>query len=328
MVKEMDSRFADRMGELGEISSELLNARWTTVVLIAGSAGSHEKARLALLACREVLDRSTDAWFWKPFRESEPTFRVDDAIELHSRLADACARHLIDEGDQLMAMLVQLAVLSGRTPVVPDLLIAAKGASEEASVAVPEYVEPRPVWAKSDQTALTAEGGTDLATLSAILDRVQVNSHNAILGLGEQLAAILEWGSDAERRFGIEQKMVQWLLAGARADGTPWTGLPVGAIAVDAAAELAEYIRGAPQQRHEAILAQVLSVAGVEDEDIDFVTNEVVSSFNRADDLALTDLTPITSALADTTPLGNGSPYKVANRLLWEIAATNVWNTE
>src|ERR1700723_1553032 len=116
----MDPKFTDRMAEVGDFTSEVLTSRWDTVVSIATGAGPHERARLVLLSCREPLDRAGDEWFWKPFWEADNTFRVDDAIETHSRLAEAASPHLTSTGDQLTPMMVKLALLSGRAPVSPD----------------------------------------------------------------------------------------------------------------------------------------------------------------------------------------------------------------
>ena len=124
----MDDRFADWMAELGEISSEMLASRWATIVEVADAAGAHEKARLVLLTCRDVLDREADEWFWKPFRAKDDTFRLVDAVETHARLAEAATSYLIRAGDPLTPMLVQLALLSGRSPIHVDLIAESEAA--------------------------------------------------------------------------------------------------------------------------------------------------------------------------------------------------------
>ena len=264
-VTGMDPKFADRMAELGEISAEALTARWNAVLSIASAAGPHAKARLVLLACRDKLDRDADEWFWMPFRSGEETFRVDDAVETHARLAEAAARRIISEGDELTPMLVRLAVLSGRTPVNSDLTTDAVSALKETLTGVPTIAPPRPYWTTANQAELKVEGGPSLATLAGAVDRVALNSQAGILELGKQVLALAEWAAHADRRSGAEQTMIQWLLGGVRADGTAWADLPPFVVSVDAAAELSAYLTGPPQPRHEAIVAQVLAVSGVPD---------------------------------------------------------------
>ena len=327
-VTAMDPKFPDRMAELGDVSSETLNARWNAVVSITSAAVPHVKGRLVLLACREHLDRDADEWFLKPFREAEDNFRVDDAAELHSRLAEAAARHLISQGDELTPMLVRLAVLSGRTLVSGDLAEDAASALHETLTEVLEFVPSRAFWTKANQDEIKVEGGANPVILSNSVDRVAVNSQNGIAELGKQVAALTEWAAEAERRFGAEQQMIQWLLGGVRDDGTAWTKLSPSAIAVDAAVELSAYVFGPPQPRHEAILAQVLSVSGVDEKHIKPKADDIEARFNAIDDKALAELAPITHALATGGEPARQSPYDIARRVLWETSTTKIWAAE
>lgn len=322
----MDDKFADRMAELGDISSGMLTSRWEVVVGIANVASAHQKARLVLMACRDVLDRDADEWFWRPFRDQDDTFRVDDAVETHARLAEAVTGRLIGLGDDLTPMLVQLAVLAGHSPVHDELIAKSEAALEESSAEIPEFEPPKSYWSKANQDELRADGGVDQATLSTTVDRVATACQSAIAGLSKQVTALTEWATGAEQRFNDEQQMVQWLLGGVRADGKPWSGLSPATIAIDAARELSRYVLGAPQPRHEAILAQVLSVSGVADAAVDPQSDDRISQFEARTDAALAALTPITSALGAGTPTDKESTYQLARRVLWEVTTVSVWD--
>ena len=127
-----------------------------------------------------------------------------------------------------------------------------------------------------------------------------------------------------DRRFSNEQRLIHWLLNGTRQDGTPWTSLSAGAVAVDAAAELAKFVLGPPQPRHEASLAQVLLVAGASDSPITAAASNIATQFEAPTDLALAELTPIAAALAHSTALPELKPSEIALRLLWEITTLDL----
>ena len=111
-------------------------------------------------------------------------------------------------------------------------------------------------------------------------------------------------------------------------DGKPWSSLPPATLVVEAAWELSRYVLGAPQPRHEAILAQVLTVSGVEDEEVDPAMADHTSQFEAIRDSALAALTPITSSLGAGTPTEKESAYQLARRALWEITAAGRWDAE
>jgi hypothetical protein len=322
----MDPRFADRMNELSEISPELLAQRWAAVVQIVAAAGPHEKARLVLLACRDVLDRDSDRWFWEPFRTFEMTFPVENGVELHSRLADACARELIAKGSHLTAMLVVLARNCGRTPVSADLIGASIERLHEAPVTVQSFSAPPLFWTKQLQDAFKAAEGVDQAAIVATVDGIATNSQAAVTALINQVKALTTWATHVDRGFRAEQRLVQWLLAGARKDGVAWSTLSPGAIAIDATAELAELVSGAPQARHEAMLSQVLAVSDVGTQEISATVLDALTKFELPDDGALAALSPIIHLVASGKGLPKQSPYELARRVLWEIKAIDGWN--
>ncbi|MGZ4314206.1 MAG: hypothetical protein ACXVRS_00085 [Gaiellaceae bacterium] len=322
----MDDRFADRMNELSEINAELLAQRWEAVEAVAAAAGRHEQAKLVLLSCRAVLDRDGDAWFWEPFREREPTFPVDNGVELHSRLAEACARNIIEGGGYLVAMLVKLAVISGLQPVSDDLDVAASEQLEELSVTVPSSPLPKAAWTSALQTEFTAEEPMDSVKLALGVSSLGTGAQAALAALSKQVGALTTWAKSAEERFGAEQRLVEWLIGGVRSDGVAWTSLPPGAAAIDAAAELAEYLVGSPQPRHEAILNQILAIAGVDDRPQDVTLDGVAVEFGSPGDDALAVLTPLIIGVANSEAPPRMTPYELAQRVLWEVTTTAKWN--
>jgi hypothetical protein len=326
-VAAMDDRFPDLMSELGDIGPNMLKARWRAVVGVAAAAGDHEKCRLVSMACGDQVSRQSDEWFWKPFRAGEKTFRVD-AVELHSRLAVACLRRLIGEEDDLAPMLVNLAVLSGLTPIKADLATEALGALQETAVEPPDFDSQVNFYTGDQQEKLKADGGADTATLSLLLNKIAYDAQQAVAGIADAARRLSEWARDAEVRFETGQQMMQWLLGGIRSDGRSWSDLTPGATVVDASCELADFVLAAPQPRHEAVLNQVLSVAGLTDSSTKIKPDEAVEAFDLIDDDALRQLCPISAALVDGEDLPKVSPYDLARRLLWERAVIARWAGE
>jgi hypothetical protein len=321
----MDAKFADRMNELAEISTELLEQRWSTVVTVANSTADDTKVRLVLIACGEKVDRDTDEWFWRPFREVEPTFPVDNGKALHSRLAEATARYLINaEQDSITAMLVRLAVNVGHTPQSQDLIDDAVKHLAEVDEELPVYAAPGTIWNEKIQTSLQ-EAPNDPATLQTNLIALGSATQAAVTALAKQTSGLVQWARYADRRFKADQGLIQWLLRGARSDGKPWSGLSAGAVAVDAAVETAEYVVGAPQSRHEGLLLQVLAVAGKGDTAIkSAVKDHAVTVSAPPEGLAV--LTPITAALAAGKAIPKRKPSELAIRMLWETRTIEAWN--
>ena len=321
----MDATFADRMADLGEIDSETLNGRWAAVVSVAGAASASDKARLVLIACREPVDRGVDEWFWMPFRAADDTFRVDDAVELHARLADAAVRYLLEQGDRLVPLLVRLSALAGFAPVNAAMPAAADAALHETPRRIEPAVASKTYWTKSDQDKTKVDGGLDLVTLGAALDSVAINSQNAIAGLWQAMSAVTSWASDAERRFSNEHGLVQWLLGGVRRDGVAWNQLSACVAAIDAGLEIATFVGDAPQQRHEAVLGQVLATSGVPDSPTTWVTDGLLAAAAGFGEPALARLSPIAAALAGGFSLEELRPYEIARRAMWESVAARRW---
>lgn len=322
----MDSRFADRQQELGDLSDETIRVRWQSVVAVATAADVHAKARLVLLACQSPVDRATDEWFWKPFRDAEASFRIDDGVELHARLASAAACHLIERGDDLVPILVRLAMLAGASPINDDLETDAGPALAEVTATVPAVTRPAIFWTKPDQDAVRVDGGAPTATLSTLLDQVATKSQTGLTGLADQVSALARWVGELQRTVAAQQDMLEWLLGGVRSDGTSWSDLPPVATSIDAASDISKFISGVPQPAHERILAQVLAVAGVDEKPRTISTDKVATDFSPIEDQALATLAPLTSGLAKGAELSALSCYELSRRILWELIARRTWD--
>jgi hypothetical protein len=231
----MDPKFADRMSDLSEISDETLEQRWSTLTTIVGAATKHHQARLVMIACGEPLDRDSDTWFWEPFRENEKTIPVDDGAALFTRFAECAVRYLIEvEENDLPAMLLRLAVNTGRKPFHQDLVDAGVARLEETDVTIPKFSAPATFWTKSMQTELT-NNPADPGITSGNLSSFATNGQIAMTAVAKQVIALTNWAADAERRFSREQQLIRWLLNGVREDGKAWPSLSPGAVAIDAA---------------------------------------------------------------------------------------------
>lgn len=317
----MDDRFADRMAELSEISDALLEQRWSTVEQIAADIDEDTKVRLVLIACGVALDRDADEWFWRPFRENEPTFRIDDGTELHIRLAEAATRYLIvDHQDFVTAMLVRLAMNAGHDPRTQDLVEVAAARLLETEVAIPKVAQTKAFFTEETKQTLQASPA-DAANLEAIVSGAQA----AVVALTRQANALARWATFANARYTSDQRLIEWLLNGVRSDGTAWSALSAGAAAVDAARELADLIVSAPQPRHEAILQQVLAVAGHDDVAIKRAAKDI-QPFSDPPPAALQPIAPILDALAAGGSIPKRKPTELAIRTLWEARAVTTWN--
>ena len=322
----MDPKFADRMSDLSAITDEILEQRWTTLMGIAKAATKHNQARLVLIACGAGLNREGDSWLWEPFREHEKTLPVDDGAELFTRLAECATRYLISDGGHVLpAMLLRLACNTGCQPFSQDLVDASVARLKESSVALPRFSVPAPFWTTEISKPLQ-EGAADPSIVATQVGALASATQTTLTVVATQVAAVTDWAAEVDRRLSKEQRLIQWLLNGTREDGTPWTSLSTGAIAVDAAAELAKFVVGPPQPRHEASLAQVLLVAGASDSPIAVAATDIATQFEAPKDLALAQLTPIATALANSTALPELKPSKIGLRLLWEITTVDLWD--
>jgi hypothetical protein len=322
----MDPKFADRMTDLGAINDDILQQRWDTLTGVAAETGQHEQARLVLVACGARLDREADAWFWEPFREKEMTIPVDDGAELFTRFAECASRYLITEKRWLLpAMFVRLAQEAGFVPSHQDLVDTAVWLLLDEPSGPPEFIAPTGVWAAASTKAIEADP-TNPNIIGQQLAAMAVATQKAIAGLSRQVGALTTWGTEAEKRFDHEQRLVHWLLNGVRGDGEAWSGLDPAVVAVDAAVELADLVIQAPQTRHEATLAQVLEVAEKTGGTVEGPVTGTRSEFVAPEDDALRALVPITVALAAGDPLPKISPGELAVRVLWETTTIRLWD--
>lgn len=321
----MDSKFADRMLEVGEINSETLSARWAGVTTLASGTTLEQKARLLVIAAGAAIDREQDEWFWKPFRDGEDTFRIDDGRELHARLAVATLRELLGQGDQDAPLLIRLASNAGLELNADDLLAEAESALGEARPGIPSFAAPGNVYSKTNQDAIKVEGGATTTVLSDALNSIASGAQNGINSLATQIVALTEWAESATQRLECEQRSVAWLIGGVRSDGRPWLSLSKSAIILDAAIELADHLARAPQSRHEGLLGQLLATAGVTDEPTPISTTECASRVTTFETPSLIRLTPIVTAISNGTSLDSASPFDTAKQLLWETTACLWW---
>lgn len=316
----MDDKFADRMQELGDLSQEVLDQRWASVVAITNQADALTKVRLVLIACGTKIDRRADEWFWQPFRDHEPNFKIDDGGELHIRLAHAAARYLVrDESDDRTALAVRLAYNTGLRPQHQDLIDEAIECLESRDAAVPVASKAHSFWTAAAKETLAANPG-DAANLEALHNGAQA----AVNALAKQVNSLIKWARDADARFTSDQRLIEWLLLGCRADGTAWSALHAGEAAVDAGRELAAHLAEAPQPRHEGMLLQVLAVAGHPNTVIK--KSVKVPSGGDVPPGALTDVTPILGAVAANKAIPKLTPSDLAIRTLWEARTVAIWN--
>lgn len=316
----MDVKFADRMQVLADLPADVLQQRWETVVAVANSTDAVTKVRLVLIACGTQIDRDADEWFWKPFREHEPNFKIENAAALHTPLAHAAARYLVtEEADEKTAIAVRLACNAGHKPEHQDLVDESIERLEVRDATVPDSKRPNPFWTTETKTAFEASP-TDPANLQAL----HTGAQSAVTALYQQLHRLTAWATSANARFTSDQRLIEWLLNGARADGTAWSALPPGVAAVDAARELAALLVDPPQPRHEAVLLQVLAVAG--HEDVAIKGSAKVPAVGDRPPVALASLSPILAASADGKAIPKKKPSELAVRTLWEARAAAIWN--
>lgn len=316
----MDDKFADRMQVLADLPAEVLEQRWETVVAVANSTDAVTKVRLVLIACGTKVDQDADEWFWKPFREHEPNFKIKNAAALHTPLAHASARYLVThESDEKTAIAVRLACNAGHKPEHQDLIDESVDCLQVRDATVPALKKPNAFWTNPTKEAFAANPA-DPANLEALHSGAQA----AVTTMWQQLNRLTAWARSANDRFTSDQRLIEWLLNGARADGTAWSALSPGVAAVDAARELAALLVDPPQPRHEAMLLQVLAVAGHDDTAIKGGVK--VSAVGDGPPVALASVAPILRASAGSKAIPKEKPSELAVRTLWEARAAAIWN--
>jgi len=330
-----DDHFPDLVREAGETDAAKLEALWSVVKSMAKTATSEQVVRLVDLAHGAEIDRDRDEWFWRPFREVDGSFPASAAVPLHSRLADSCVRTRIDNGSHLDPVVVRLAELSGREPVTELLQPLAKDALGDLCEPAPRPVTPklRAVWTDADQTKFAAaldEESTviDPDELGKLAQGIAGNADQALAAVLRHADAVLSWSDKAYDTLRREQAITQWLVAGVRADGTPWGNLSPGVIAVDAAAELANLLDVIPPEpRHENLLLLVLRAADVPlDKPVGAVADANMRVSGASMPEALRVFTPIRVAVAQGSAL-EAPAREVALRVLWETVSTTLWDS-
>lgn len=321
----MDPKFADRMNDLSEITDEVLDRRWDTLVEVVDAADQHQQARMVLIACGAALERDEDAWLWEPFREHEKRIPVDEGGELFRRLAECGARYMIDEKNLVLpAMCVRLAGLAGFSPFHQDLVDAAVDRLKERPSTFPPVTAPAAFWSATNAKAIE-ESPADPGVIGQQLNAMAGAAQKAMTALARQVGSLSAHAALVEHRLVQEQSLVQWLLNGVRSDGRSWSELDPSAVAVGAAAELSRYVIEAPQERHEATLAQVLQVADKDGDLASGVVDDLASTFAVPDGQWFAALVPLSVALAAKEPLPEMPVAVLATRVLWETATIRCW---
>jgi hypothetical protein len=323
----MDPRFADRMSDLAQLTDDVLDQRWATLVSVADEADRHQQARIVLLACGAELERTQDSWLWEPFREHEKTIPVDDGGELFTRIAECATRHMIEENRwQLPAMCVRLADMAGMSPFHQDLVDAAHRLLLDSPLVPPSGNPPAAFWTTKISKALD-ERPNEPVVLQEQLVAVAAGAQRATSALATQIADVAKFAGEVSHRFNLEQQLIQWLIHGSRTDGTPWTELDASTVAVDAAVELSQFVFDSPQPRHELALAQALAVAGKTTTVSQGVVDDLEASLSVPDDTAIAALVPLTVAIGSGMPLPEAAPTDLAVRMLWETTTLRTWNS-
>lgn len=312
----MDDDFSDLMNSVGCVDADVIRERWAVVAEIAATVLHGNLPRLVFTAHEVPVDRDEDRWFWEPFKGREDTFPIKDAQRLHAMLAGACLRLHIRAGEPLLdAHLVVLAANLMMSSPIEDLHDVARRSLLRGPAPTPAQLGTVPLSIAPpeepvDGRVAALESGTQAAIESVV---VAVDKLSA-------------WAADAERRFDREQRVIQWLLAGTRADGSAWELLAPGVVALDAACELADLIDSPPQPHHVAVLSQILQLAGAPAEpvpiDLSGATAEPVS---EGVDPGLAQLLPISCRTDPSLGSEEMSARDLASRALWERVTLAVW---
>jgi hypothetical protein len=326
----MDQTFLDIMRQVGEPSEELLAQRWGAVEQVSTSATPDQAARLVRFAHRVPISRAEDEWFWSVFRTNDPLFPIDDGVELHARLADACVRWRIREAVGIDAQLVRLAAFGGLTPVNPELPDVAREALIDTPPIRPTVAAAAGTFYDDANAAAALEAGVDPSTIVGAIKAATAPLAEGVTRLNASLAEVTRWADRTMRLLEREEAIIHWLLSGLRADGTPWMGLSSDVIALDAAAELALIVRAIPQNNHERALAQVISLATENDARSLPASNPKVVTAAPEVPAALVPLVPLHDAQARKAlrEVGKIAPTMLGVRYLWERTTVEMWPAE
>ncbi len=308
----MDEDFSDHMYALGDVDSERVTGRWGILDSQVAATAVENLPRLVQIAHGVRGDRDADRWFWGPFKDADSTFKVVDAARLHATLAAFWLRARIRRGGQsLDAHLVKLAALQGLETPLEGLHDLASHSLLRRPTSPPTAAGALKVWDGPD-----AEQDTDQR-----LNTLATGTEAVVSELATRIEQLGIWARDAELRFDREHRVIEWLLAGQRADGQQWEDLDAGAVILDAANELAAIVGGPPQPQHENILGQILKLAevSVDGSGIDLApatTPTAVVTY-----VGLADLVP----LSVTRNSVNAPSFDIARRAMWERAALDLW---
>lgn len=317
----MDDDFNDLLINRGINDPAAITALAAAADALTEAADRTQVARLVSIAHGQTVDRTTDEWFWRPFRDAFSAFPSDPAA-IHGDVADACVRRRITHNDDtLAAVLSRLAAMSGGTSATPLLHPLAATALERRP---PDTPSMTPLGTSTwEATALKGfpEDGTGAvqadvvrAALTVVIRQVK----KAAVHADGQAGAAMRWANQLNSEREREVRCMEWLLAGRRGDGTRWCDLAPEQVAVGLAAELSAIVNGVPARRHELLLAQMLAMSGVETGPVDLDPDAQVPTPVEW----LRPFVPMIERLAggSDTPI-TASPTDVAQRLLWEHTA-------
>jgi hypothetical protein len=317
----MDDDFNDQMIRRGVTDAATIEALAATADAVAADAERAHVARLVELAHGADLERSLDEWFWRPFREVYAAYPSDPA-EIHGDVADSCLRRRIREHDDVLAaVLSRLADLNGLTPATA-LLQPVVAETLEPSVPSLPRLTPM-VTSTLEATVLKGfpEDGTGpvpadavRAAITALISQVKKVAVHA----DAQATAAMRWANRLNADRQREVRCIEWMLAGQRSDGTPWTELDAAEVATGMSAELAAIVAGVPARRHELLLARLVGLSRVGTESLELTSSSDVA----APESWLQPFVPLTCRLAGiATSVTPAPPREIAHRLLWEHTA-------
>lgn len=323
-----DDHFPDVMREVGVDDPATVQAYLTAVETLAVGASRPQSARLVHIAHGNRPQRDSDEWFWRPFREANPAFLVDDAVPLHSRLADACVRGRLAAGSRLDAMMVRLAANDSWVPAT-DLLRPAGQAVLSAAAAQAQPPPPsvaRKLWGPSQQEKLAALTTIDPQALTVLAETLTSATEQALGAMRSTVNATIQWATTIQNRLRRDQSITEWLIAGVRADGVRWDELEAVTVAVDAGAELANRLdRSPPEAWHEQLLTLVLRAAAGEAASRGVSASESTSATRAPIDPVLAPFTPLHRRLTEGGDMSTIPAETVAVRFLWEAATVAAW---
>lgn len=323
----MDDEFNDALIRRGIGDAPSISALSDAADAIGSSVAGEQVARLVALAHGDSLDRTADEWFWRPLREACAAYPSDPA-EVHADVADACVRQrIVRQDDVVAAVLVRLAGLADLSPASTSLHLTAARALEERTPTMPTL---RPMsHSTMEATVLKGfpedgSGAVPADSVRAALTTLITQVKRVAAHADSQAQIALEWARTLNEDRGREIRCIDWMLAGVRQDGSAWTDLPPASVATGLAAELSALIDGVPAIRHEALLARMVSLAGVSSEPITLDADHA-----SPPSPALKRFTPFLDRLSGgpSSP-APAPPMDIAHRLLWEHTAVLVAGDE